>query len=52
MFWAKNYFCHHFVGLAAFKKKCVFLDIHKEIAIGQTNALTRQDEISDINKFF
>ena len=55
VFWAKNYFCHHVVGLAAFKKKCVFLDIHMEIAIGQTrprgqpkktaNALTRQEEI-------
>ena len=37
-YWAKNYFCHHVIGLAVFKKNEKFLDIHMEIPIGQTRA--------------
>ena len=36
--WAKNYFCHHVIGLAVSKKKALYLDIHMTIPIG----LTRQ----------
>ncbi len=34
--WAKNYFCHHVIGLAVSKKKAVYLDIHMTIPIGHT----------------
>jgi len=37
-YWAKNYHCHHTVGLAVYKKKAAYLDIHMEIPIGQTRA--------------
>ena len=26
--WTKNYYCHHTEGLAVFKKKAAFLDVH------------------------
>ena len=34
--WAKNYFCHHVIGLAVSKKKAAYLDIHMTIPIGYT----------------
>ena len=56
VYWAKNYFCHHVVGLAVSKKKAVFQDIHMNIPIGQTrprgqpkktaSALTRQKGVA------
>jgi len=33
-----TYHCHHTVGLAVYKKKAAYLDIHMEIPIGQTRA--------------
>jgi hypothetical protein len=36
VFWAKNYYCHHVIGLAVHKGKAVYLDIHKQIPIGQS----------------
>ncbi len=33
IFWAKNYFCHHVVGLAVENKKVQYLDVHKQIEI-------------------
>ena len=52
--WAKNYVCHHIVGLAVFKEKAAFLEVHMEIAIGKTrprgqpkktaSALVRQND--------
>jgi len=54
IFWAKNYFCHHVVGLAVENKKVQYLDVHKQIEIGRTrprgqpkktaSALVRQDD--------
>ena len=35
VFWAKNYKCHHVVGLAVFKGRAVYQDLHKTIPIGQ-----------------
>ena len=35
-FWAKNYYCKHTIGLAVYKKRVVYKDIHKTIQIGQT----------------
>jgi len=36
VYWAKNYYCHHVIGVAVMKKKAHFLDVHMEIPIGQT----------------
>ena len=56
VYWSKVYFCHHVVGLAIFKKKAAYLDIHMCIDIGQTkprgqpkkiaSALTKQNDVS------
>ena len=35
VFWAKNYKWHHIVGLAVFKGRAVYQDLHKTIPIGQ-----------------
>ena len=59
-FWAKNYVCHHVVGLAVFKKKAAYQDIHMQIAICQTiprenciiyYALFRRDQFWDLFYF-
>jgi len=36
VYWAKNYYCHHTIGVAAYKNKVSFLDEHKQIPIGQS----------------
>jgi len=36
VFLAKNYYCHHIIGLAVHKGKAAYLDIHKQIPIGQS----------------
>ena len=33
--WAKNYFCHHVIGLAETKAKVQYTDVHRQIPIGQ-----------------
>ena len=53
-YWAKNYFCHHVVGLAVINNKAHYQDVHKQIMIikkrkpGQpkktTSALRKQDD--------
>ena len=35
VYWAKNYHCHHVVGLAVKNNKVAYLDVHKQIKIGQ-----------------
>ncbi len=54
VWWAKNYCCHHVIGLAVSKKKCEYKDVHMLIPIGisrgrgqpkkTATALTRQEE--------
>jgi len=34
IWWAKNYCCHHVIGLAVSKNKCEYLDLHMQIPIG------------------
>ena len=36
VFWAKNYYCHHVVGLAVYKGRAIYQEIHMSIPIGQT----------------
>ena len=52
VFWAKNYYCHHVVGLAVYKGRAIYQEIYMSIPIRQTRprgqpkktakALTRQ----------
>jgi hypothetical protein len=36
VFWAKNYYCHHVIGIAVTKKKAAYLDVNMQIEIGHT----------------
>ena len=49
--WAKNYCCHHVIGLAVYKNKAKYLDIHMEIPIGQCRKKGQPKKtISALNK--